>query len=175
MLKQGSLIIGVIGGEQASVRALAQAEAVGAELARRGCTLICGGRGGVMEAACRGARSAGGLTIGVLPGTDRAEMNPYVDLPIVSGVGRARNLIIVLSADAVIAIDGGYGTLSEIGYALQYAKPLVGLSTWSLTQAGVEGIPMLLSEDPVEAVALAMAAAAARDEQTALEEEGNHA
>ena len=121
-----SMIIAVIGGEEAPAEALAQAEAMGREIARRGCTLICGGRGGVMEAACRGAREAGGHTIGVLPGTDRSEANPYVELAIVSGVGRARNLIVALSADAVIAIDGGYGTLSEIGFALQYGRPVVG-------------------------------------------------
>ena len=150
-----AMIIAVVGGEEAPPRALAQAEAVGRELARRGCTLICGGRGGVMEAACRGAREAGGRTVGVLPGTDRAEANPYVELAIVSGVGRARNLIVVLSADAVIAIDGGYGTLSEIGFALQYGKPVVGLATWSLSSAEGEEAAILRSNDPAAAVALA--------------------
>ena len=154
-----AMIIAVVGGEEAPAAALAQAEAVGRELARRGCTLICGGRGGVMEAACRGAREAGGHTVGVLPGTDRGEANPYVELPIVSGVGRARNLIVVLSADAIIAIDGGYGTLSEIGFALQYGRPVVGLGTWSLSQAEGEEAPILRSADPAEAVALAVEAA----------------
>src|SRR3990172_4457399 len=156
-----SMIIAVIGGEEAPAEALAQAEAMGREIARRGCTLICGGRGGVMEAACRGAREAGGHTIGVLPGTDRSEANPYVELAIVSGVGRARNLIVALSADAVIAIDGGYGTLSEIGFALQYGRPVVGLSTWSLAQAGVEDTRIVRCDDPAEAVATAVAAAEA--------------
>ncbi len=150
------MIIAVVGGEEAPPEALAQAEAVGRELARRGCTLICGGRGGVMEAACRGAREAGGRTVGVLPGTDRSEMNPYVELAIVSGVGRARNLIVVLSADAVIAVDGGYGTLSEIGFALQYGKPVVGLATWSLSQPDGEQAPIVRCEDPIEAVAIAI-------------------
>jgi len=156
-----SMIIAVIGGEEAPAEALAQAEAMGREIARRGCTLICGGRGGVMEAACRGAREAGGHTIGVLPGTDRSEANPYVELAIVSGVGRARNLMVVLSADAVIAIDGGYGTLSEIGFALQYGRPVVGLSTWSLAQAGVEDTRIVRCDDPAAAVETAIAAAAA--------------
>src|SRR3990172_12726477 len=120
-----SMIIAVIGGEEAPAEALAQAEAMGREIARRGCTLICGGRGGVMEAACRGAREAGGHTIGVLPGTDRGEANPYVELAIVSGVGRARNLIVALSADAIIAIDGGYGTLSAVRFSLSLRNPFI--------------------------------------------------
>jgi hypothetical protein len=158
------MIIAVVGGEDAGAPALEQAEAVGRELALRGCTLICGGRGGVMEAACRGALEAGGQTIGVLPGTDRSEMNSYVTVPIVSGVGRARNLIIVLSADAVIAIDGGFGTLSEIGFALSYGKPVVGLGTWSLASADLGRVPIHEASDPAEAVELALHAAVAGDE-----------
>ncbi len=155
------MIVAVIGGEDASEATLAQAEAVGRELARRGGTLICGGRGGVMEAACRGAREAGGHTIGVLPGTDRGEMNPYVELPIVTGIGRARNLIIVLTADALIAIDGGYGTLSEIGYALAYGKPVIGLSTWQLKPDSGAEVPIQRATDAAEAVEMALASAGA--------------
>jgi uncharacterized protein (TIGR00725 family) len=150
------MIIGVIGGGEAGDKALAQAEVVGMELARRGCLLICGGLGGVMEAACRGAREAGGVTIGVLPGSDKSEMNAYVQLPIVTGVGRARNLIIVLTADAVIAVDGGYGTLSEIGFALAHYKPVVGLSTWTIAADELEDIPIHRTDDPVAAVDLAI-------------------
>ncbi|MBI4570603.1 MAG: LOG family protein, partial [Chloroflexi bacterium] len=100
------MMIAVIGGDNAPPSALPQAEAVGRELARRGHVLICGGRGGVMEAACRGAREAGGHTIGVLPGPDRGDMNRYVEFPIVTNLGYARNAVVVLSADAVIAVDG---------------------------------------------------------------------
>jgi hypothetical protein len=159
----GSMIIGVIGGAEAEAPALAQAEAVGRELARRGCVLICGGMGGVMEAACRGAHQGGGTTIGVLPGEDAAAANPYVTLPVVSGVGRARNLIIVLTAAALIAVNGGYGTLSELGFALQYRKPVVGLGTWTFSNGSSEDASIVRCEDAVEAVdrAIAMAERAA--------------
>lgn len=154
------VIIGVIGGDPAPEEALHQAEAAGREIARRGHILICGGRGGVMEAACRGAAEAGGLTIGVLPDADRALMNDYVRIPIVTGLGRARNLVIVLTADALIAVDGGYGTLSEIAFALQHGKPLAGLGTWRLqTDAGDEA-PIFRTDDPVTAVEWAITAAA---------------
>ncbi len=126
-------MIAVIGSATAPAEICLKAEAVGQELAQRGCDLICGGLGGVMEAACRGAKSAGGRTIGVLPGNDRRAANPFVDVPIVTGIGRARNLTVVLSADAVIAIDGSYGTLSEIAYALDNGRPVVGLDTWALS------------------------------------------
>ena len=104
---------------------------MGRELADRGCTLVCGGRGGVMEAACRGARSRGGHTIGILPTKDRSGMNPYVEFPIVTGIGYARNAIVVLSGDAVIAVEGSYGTLSEMALALAYDKPVVSLGSWT--------------------------------------------
>jgi hypothetical protein len=152
------MIVAVIGASRAGPEALAQAEAVGRELATRGCVLICGGHGGVMEAACRGAGEAGGLTIGVLPEDDRRAANPYVQIPIVTGMGPARNRIIVLTADAVIAIDGGYGTLTELGFALQAGKPVVGLGTWSMSSGGVEDESIQRVEDPVEAVERAMAA-----------------
>ncbi len=155
------MIVAVIGGEAAPPEALLKAEAVGRELAQRGCDLICGGRGGVMEAACRGARSAGGRTIGVLPGSDRGNVNPYVDLLIVTGVGAARNLAVVLSAAAVIAVDGAYGTLSEIAHALQHGRPVVGIGTWSIAAPGTDDVPIVRTEDPREAVTLALALAAA--------------
>jgi uncharacterized protein (TIGR00725 family) len=154
------VIIAVIGGLRASEQALAQAEAVGRELARRGCILICGGHGGVMEAACRGASEAGGLTIGVMPEDDRSGVNPYVQIPIVTGIGIARNRTIVLSADAVIAVAGGYGTLTEIGYALQAGKPVAGLGTWSISSSGIEDASIHRAEDPLAAVEWAVAAAA---------------
>jgi uncharacterized protein (TIGR00725 family) len=154
------MIVAVSGGERAPAGALAAAEAVGRELARRGCVLICGGRGGVMEAACRGARSEGGHTIGVLPGADRSEMNPFVEFAIVTAMGQARNVIIVRSADAVIAIDGSYGTLSEIGHALQLGKPVIGLDTWSFALGGEPDPAVLRASTPVEAVELALRAVA---------------
>ena len=155
-----AMIIAVIGGDSPPPEALPQAEAVGRELAQRGHLLICGGRGGVMEAACRGARGAGGHTIGVLPGPDRRDMNPHVEFPIVTNLGAARNAIIVLSADAVIAVDGSYGTLSEIALALVYGRPVVGLGTWRLSDdSGVEDESIVRASDPAEAVEQAIAAA----------------
>ena len=154
------MIIAVVGGDSPPPEALPQAEAVGRELAQRGHTLICGGRGGVMEAACRGAREAGGHTIGVLPGPDRRDANSYVEFPIVTNLGAARNAVVVLSADAVIAVDGSYGTLSEIALALVHGKPVVGLGTWRISDAaGVEDERIERASDPVEAVERAVAAA----------------
>ena len=158
------MIIAVIGsgaGVLALPKVLADAEAVGRALARRGHTLICGGRGGVMEAACRGAREAGGHTIGVLPGPDRSDMNEHVEFPIVTNLGSARNLLIVLTADAVIAVGhGGYGTLSEIALASVHGKPVIGLGTWRLSDdAGLEDQKIVRASDPAEAVEWALAAA----------------
>ena len=99
----------------------------GRELARAGAVLVCGGLGGAMEAACRGAKAEGGTTLGILPGADRAAANPYVDVAVATGLGEARNALVVRAADAVIAVAGGYGTLSEIALALRAGKPVVGL------------------------------------------------
>ena len=112
-----------------------------------------------MEAACRGASEGGGLTIGVMPEDDRSHANRYVQIPIVTGIGLARNRTIVLTADAVIAIDGGHGTLTEIGYALQAGKPVVGLGTWSIRSNGVEDDAIYRTDDPLAAVERAIAAA----------------
>ena len=115
-----------------------------------------------MEAACRGARQAGGHTIGILPGSTPRDANPYVEFPIATGLGFARNAIIVLSADALIAVDGSYGTLSEIALALTHGKPVVGLATWHLSDgAGVEDENIVRVAEPVEAVERAIAAAEA--------------
>jgi hypothetical protein len=158
-----AMIIAVIGGDSPPRDVLPQAEAVGRELAQRGHTLICGGRGGVMEAACRGAREAGGHTIGVLPGPDRGDMNAFVEFPIVTNLGAARNAIVVLSADAVIAVDGSYGTLSEIALALVHGKPVVGLGTWRISDAaGVEDRRIVRVEGPAEAVERAVELAVAQ-------------
>ena len=128
---KNSKIIGVIGqGRDCSPKLLKDAEEVGYQIAHRNAVLICGGLGGVMEAACRGAKKAGGTTIGVIPTTQKSDANAFVDIPIVTGFGEARNIIIVRSADALIAVGGRYGTLSEIAFALSYGKPIVGLHTW---------------------------------------------
>ncbi|MBO8127679.1 MAG: TIGR00725 family protein [Peptococcaceae bacterium] len=124
--------IGVIGAAECSEEIARVAYEVGRGIAARGAVLICGGRGGVMEAAARGAREAGGVVIGILPGRDRSEGNPYLSFSIATGLGEARNAVIARACDALIAVSGGYGTLSEIGLALKMGKPVVGLHTWRL-------------------------------------------
>jgi len=153
------MIIGVIGAGFCSAEIAALAEEVGREIARRGAVLVCGGLGGVMEAACRGAKAEGGLTIGILPGTNRHEANPYVDIPIVTGLGEARNVIVVRTAQAVIAVAGEYGTLSEIAYALKFGIPVIGLRTWQLFQGGKERRDIVVASNPKEAVEKAIALA----------------
>jgi len=131
------------------------ATGIGRDIAREGCVLICGGRGGVMEAACRGAKGAGGITVGILPGLDKEDANSYIDVIITTGMGYARNSIVVSCADAVIAIAGRTGTLSEVALALNYGKPVVlvegtgGISD-SVDQV-VEGIHRAKPEEAVKA------------------------
>jgi len=158
------MMISVIGGEASGEAALDAAEAVGREIARRGATLVCGGRGGVMEAACRGARAEGGHTIGIMPGRDRDETppNPHVEFPVFTGLGFTRNAIVVLSGEAVIAIDGSYGTLSEIAYALIHEVPIIGLGTWDFDYAGHDRDRIVRVDDPSVAVEQAMALAEER-------------
>jgi len=151
-----NIFIGVIGGSDVSPQIAQLAEEVGREIARRGAVLVCGGMGGVMEAACRGASAEGGLTIGILPGDSRREANPYVQIPIVTGIGYARNVAVVKSAQAVIAIDGSYGTLTEIGYALQGGIPVIGLGTWSLSINGQADKNIIAAKNPRDAVDKAM-------------------
>jgi uncharacterized protein (TIGR00725 family) len=125
--------VAVVGaGSDVPPQLLTAAEAVGAELARRGAVVVTGGLGGVMEAACRGARSAGGTTLGILPGDDRGAANPYVDVAVATGMGELRNGLVVRSADALVAIAGGAGTLSEIALALKAGKPVAGIGTWEI-------------------------------------------
>ncbi|MDY6986824.1 MAG: TIGR00725 family protein [Thermodesulfobacteriota bacterium] len=123
-------IIGVIGAGQCDEKTYEQARQVGAGIAKAGATLVCGGLAGVMEGACQGAYEAGGQTVGILPGADRAQANPYVIIPIVTDFGHARNILIVRTAEILVAISGGYGTLSEISIALKLGKPVIGLDTW---------------------------------------------
>jgi len=138
--------IGVIGSGECSLKMKKLAEEVGREIARRGATLVCGGLGGVMEAAAKGAKEAGGLTVGILPGFHSGEANPYIDVVVVTGMSYARNIIVVRSSDALIAIEGKYGTLSEIAFALQLHKPIVGLNTWKVSKE------IISLSSPVEAV-----------------------
>ena len=153
------LLVAVVGSAACDEAVAALAQAVGQEIGRRGAVLVCGGRGGVMEAACQGAKAQGGITIGILPGTDRREANRYVDIPVVTGLGDARNAVIVRSADAVIAVSGGYGTLSEIGLALKMGRPVVGLGTWELSKQGRPVVAIIRADTPVQAVEAAIALA----------------
>jgi len=148
--------IAVIGGSQASRKEIKLAEEIGCELAKKGAILVCGGLGGIMEAACRGASSEGGITIGILPGENRREANSYVQIPIVTGMGYARNVAVVKSAQAVIAIGGSYGTLSELGHALQSGIPVIGLNTWSLSKNGKLNSSIIPAKNPAEAVEKAL-------------------
>ena len=163
------MIIAVIGkGDGCSAEAYALAEAVGREVARRGHVVVCGGLNGVMEAACKGAKSEGGDTIGILPGEDPRGANPYVDTPIATGMGYARNAIIVLTAEAAIAIHGEYGTLSEIALARGYDRPVVGLRSWSLTRPdGAADRSIIPADDPSDAVEKAIQAAQSRGRSSA--------
>ena len=151
-MKEKKRFIAVIGGSDCTPEEARLAEEVGRELARKDAILVCGGLGGVMEAACRGASAGGGLTIGILPGGSRQTANPYVQIPVVTNLGEARNVIVVKSAEAVIAIGGGYGTLSEIGHALRNGIPVVGLNTWSLSRNDRPDNSIVLAKNPVDAV-----------------------
>jgi uncharacterized protein (TIGR00725 family) len=142
--------VAVVGAGDASNAELEAAETVGRELARRGVVVVCGGLGGVMAAACRGAASAGGLTVGILPGADRSAANEWVRVAIPTGLGEVRNALVVRAADAVVAVGGAYGTLSEIALALKRGIPVVGLGTWEID--GVERV-----DSPADAVAAALA------------------
>jgi uncharacterized protein (TIGR00725 family) len=152
MVKDKNIFIAVIGGSDCSAKEASLAEEVGREIARNGAVLVCGGLGGVMEAASRGSSREGGLTIGILPGDNRQTANPYVQIPIVTGIGYARNVAVVKSAQAVIAIDGSYGTLSEISHALQGGIPVIGLNTWSLSINGQPDNSIILADNPKDAV-----------------------
>ncbi|MFD1586576.1 TIGR00725 family protein [Halorientalis brevis] len=137
--------VSVIGGGSVTDETYRTAVALGRELGERGHTVVCGGLGGVMEAVCEGARDAGGHTIGILPGPDREAANDYVETAIATDMGNARNVVVVLNGDATVAIDGSTGTLSEIGHALDFGRPVVGLDTHDVPS--VESV-----ETPVEAV-----------------------
>ena len=154
------MIIAVIGESHARPHIAELAEEVGRELARRNIDLVCGGMDGVMEAACRGAKSEGGRTIAILAGSDPSQANDYVDIPILTGLGYARNVIVVKTGMAVIAVGGAYGTLSEIGHALAEDIPVIGLETWALTRSGEDpDTSIIIASDPADAVNKAVRAA----------------
>jgi uncharacterized protein (TIGR00725 family) len=125
-------IIGVIGAGTVDGKTLRAAETVGRLIAKKGALLVCGGLGGVMEAAAKGAKAEGGTTVGILPQTEKESSNPYIDIPVATGFGEGRNVVIVRTADALIAVGGEYGTLSEIAFALKMGKTVVGLNTWDI-------------------------------------------
>lgn len=150
-------MIAVIGGRRTEKSLLREAEEVGRLIARKGACLVCGGLTGVMEAASRGAKSEGGITVGILPQNDSKQANPYIDIPLATGLGIGRNVIIARTADALIAVGGEYGTLSEIAFALQMGKPVVGVKTWNIkgvisAQNALEAVDrifkMLAAENP---------------------------
>lgn len=124
--------VAVVGGRRASKALLKEAEAVGALLAGRGAVVLSGGLGGVMEAASRGASGAGGVTVGILPQEHRGRANRYIEIPVATGLGIGRNVVIARTADALIAVGGEYGTLSEMAFALQMGKPVVGIGSWGI-------------------------------------------
>jgi uncharacterized protein (TIGR00725 family) len=147
--------VAVVGPSDATSQERRAAEALGRALAEAGGIVLCGGLGGVMEAACHGADAAGGMTVGLLPGTDRAAANDYLQIALPTGLGELRNGLIIRAADAVIAVGGAYGTLSEIALALRTDVPVIGLETWD-----VEGIERV--DTPAEAVKSALERAARR-------------
>jgi hypothetical protein len=148
--------IALVGPGDASPAELHAAEEAGAAIAEAGAILVCGGLGGVMEAGCRGARSRLGTTFAFLPGDDRDDANGWVQHAVPTGLGQGRNLLVVRAADAVIAIGGSWGTLSEIALALRDGRPVVGVGTWELRRAG-EVVPGVVPcPEPREAVAVAL-------------------
>lgn len=144
--------VGVIGSARCAREVYQLAERVGEGIARRGAILICGGLGGVMEGACKGAKAAGGTTVGILPGARPEDANAYVDIPVVTGLGLARNVLVVRSSESLIAIEGGYGTLAEIAFSLQLGIPVIGLKTTYHDRQ------MIQAANPEEAVEQAFAA-----------------
>jgi len=140
--------IGVIGAGECSPEIYHQANELGHLIGKNDWVLFCGGLGGVMEGAAKGCYQSGSITVGILPGKEKDSANPFITLPIATGLGEGRNLLVVRASDVVVAIAGGYGTLSEIGFALKIGKPVVGLKTWP----GIDGIDYV--ETPEQAIAI---------------------
>ena len=153
------LYVGVAGASQPEPGLVDEAERLGRRLAEAGAVVVCGGGPGAMEAVCRGARSAGGTTDGLLPGEDRGDGNPHLSVSVQTGLGQGRNLLLVRSSDALVAVGCGFGTLSEIALALRTGTPVVGLATWSL-QLGSQAVDAFpVATDPDDAAAMALEAA----------------
>jgi uncharacterized protein (TIGR00725 family) len=140
--------IGVIGAGECSDKTYQLARNLGSEIGKKGWILVCGGLGGVMEAAARGCAEAGSMTVGILPGLDKASANLYIKIPLATGLGEGRNLLVVRASDALVSVAGGYGTLSEIALALKVNKPVIGLETWE----NIQGVQYV--SDPEEAMRL---------------------
>ena len=151
-----ALVIAVVGGSTCTAEEARQAEAVGRALAESGAVLLCGGGQGVMEAACRGATGGGGMTIGLLPGGHLDEGNSYLTVAIPTGLGEVRNALVARAGRAMIAIGGGYGTLSEIALGLRMGRTVIGLGTWTAVAPGGEPADIVLARSPDEAVRLAL-------------------
>jgi uncharacterized protein (TIGR00725 family) len=145
--------VAVIGASNATEWELAAAERVGRLLADAGCVLVCGGLGGVMDVAARGSAAGGGVSIGILPGDDRVDASRHLTVAIASGFGEARNAIVARSSDAVVAVGGEFGTLSEIALALKMGKPVIGVGTWELGRDDLATDPIVRAETPEEALA----------------------
>lgn len=138
--------VGIIGAGMCSGDIYGLARDMGSQIGSMGWTLVCGGLGGVMEGAAKGCAEAGGMTVGILPGPERVSANPYIKIALPTGLGEGRNLLVVRASDVLIAIGGGYGTLSEIAFALKMNKPVIGLKTWR----NIKGIQYVA--DPDEAI-----------------------
>ncbi len=151
-MKSGELYVSVVGDGKCDQKIYQTAYEVGQLIAERGATLVCGGLGGVMEAACKGAKSKNGLTVGILPSEDRKWANSYVDVAIPTALGEARNVLIARCADAVIAVGGEFGTLSEIALALKMGKPVVGIGTWELFKGQRKDKSIIYAAHPQEAL-----------------------
>lgn len=149
------MIISVIGDGNPTEKISLLAEEVGTLLAKKDIIIVCGGLEGVMESVCRGAKKYGGTTIGIIPGVKASDANKWVDIPICTGMSQARNVIIATTGDAIIAIGGKYGTLSEISHALSINKPVIGLNTWNLSQIKNINPSIIQAKNPIDAVTLA--------------------
>jgi uncharacterized protein (TIGR00725 family) len=154
--------VGVAGASRADRELVELAEVLGRRLAEAGAVVVSGGGGGVMTGVCKGVAAAGGTSVGILPGDSRADGNPYLGVALPTGLGEGRNVLLVRASDALVAVGGGFGTLSEIALALRTGVPVVGLRTWSIGLAGrrVDAFPV--TDDPEEAAHMALAAAATR-------------
>lgn len=154
--RQHPLYVSVIGPHACSAAEHDAGFAIGAGLAKAGAILVCGGLGGLMEAAAKGAKSEGGWTVGILPGDRRSDANDFMDVVLPTGMGPLRNALVARTADAVIAVAGGYGTLSEIAFALRLGIPVVGLHTWTVSRGGEVDAAITVAADPQDAVAKAL-------------------